>query len=204
MPKPLSRDWMLNAYCRTAEDRNGWFTDSRRGPMQNYARRKCSPCEMHQQCAAYTLSLPELPIGVVVAGVAMGEDTSELAYQSALDRVRLIAEGGVDADPTQNIDRASDAAASRRPSGRHLPPTAVATEGEDVKSVQHMTAGQLTAGVVGRMLQVGSRGGVIHEVRPRIRPGGGHFKAVDIHVRINTEHGMKSLVLSPKTPVVIR
>ncbi|QIG58739.1 WhiB family transcription factor [Gordonia phage DatBoi] len=173
MPKPHDPDWMTRAFCRAAEDRNRWFTDSRRGPMQNYARELCAPCAMHQPCAAYALSFNDLPIGVVIAGVSLGEDTSENSYQRALQRVRAIAEGEApDEGPPQDV--------------------------------AGVTAGELNESHRGKTLRVGQIGGVIHEARPRIRPTAGHRKYVDMHIVINTPHGLKTIVLSPKTHVVIR
>ncbi|AXH70456.1 transcriptional regulator WhiB-like [Gordonia phage Daredevil] len=168
---------MTTAFCRTAEDRNRWFTDSRRGPMQNYARSLCAPCGMHQPCAAYALSVSDAPIGVIVAGVALSEDTSTDSYKQAYARLQAIANGEEPDEDTPS------------------PPP---------DPSDRMIAASLRPEHAGKMLQVGSLGGVIHEVRARIRPSQTCAKAIDIHVRINTERGMKSLVLTPTTPVVIR
>ena len=84
---------MKDAYCAGKNPRH-WESDFKLGPAQGRAKKACEPCHLHQMCAAYAISIPEQePVGVIIAGVAMGEDRTDRRYQASLNKLKQIAKG---------------------------------------------------------------------------------------------------------------
>lgn len=91
-----SRDWMVNAKCRTSrtpDELRLYISDNRGGRQAENLERACGGCSAMRQCAAFALLDRDSIGGMVWAGVPVPQTPSTRFYRAAIKRLEKIADG---------------------------------------------------------------------------------------------------------------